>query len=352
MIATVAALAVALGIGLAADPAVAAGRAVDAVDAAASVGHPVVGSERTGDLAAAGPAHALLPAGEDGRSWRFRLGAMTGESLRPDADQFAARTRTRSPLLVFLPATGARPRDYRAFLGTATSLGFHVLGLDYWNRGMSVARTCGTDSSCYTAVQRNRFDGSRPGEYSSVSPSGSVLARLIDSLDYLHRSDPRGGWGRYLDDGAPRWNRIVLAGHSQGGGEAAFIANHRTLHGVLMFSSPVDTDGEAAASWLYRPSDTPASRMYGFGSAHDVYADRITGTWSRMGLSTTAIARAGLTGARPADVRGASHQIVTSLDLGTPLHSHGRTVKDSTPRTADGEPVFRPIWRWMLSRVD
>ena len=39
-----------------------------------------------------------------------------------------------------------------------------------------------------------------------------------------------------LNGDAPRWERLVLAGQSQGGGMAAFIAQTRRVAGVIMFS--------------------------------------------------------------------------------------------------------------------
>src|SRR5579864_8153507 len=45
------------------------------------------------------------------------------------------------------------------------------------------------------------------------------LVKLLGKLDHDHPSD---GWGQYLDNGAPRWGRITVAGHSQGAGMAAY----------------------------------------------------------------------------------------------------------------------------------
>lgn len=327
-------LATAAAIGLA-SPA----RAAD--DAAGTVHEAPAGVLPAGVRDGPDAARALLPAGTEGRAWRFRLHELDGIPLAPDAAQYAARTTARGPLLVFLPATGSVPSDYRAFLAVATSVGYHVLGLDYDDLGRSVTNTCGVDPSCYGLVQRNRFDGSHPSRFSDVGRAGAVLPRLVRSLRILAERDPAGGWGRYLDDGRVRWDRVVLAGHSQGGGESAWIAHRHVVRGVLMFSSPVDSDGRSAASWLLTRSATPASREYGFDDAHDVYADRILPTWTRMGLATAPLP----------GVTGGSHQIVTHRDLGGPFPAHGRIVKDSTPLGADGTPVFAPVWHWMLERV-
>ena len=58
--------------------------------------------------------------------------------MRPDAQDFATRTKATGPLLLFLPATGHVPDDYVTFLSVAARLGYHVLGLDFWNQGKTV----------------------------------------------------------------------------------------------------------------------------------------------------------------------------------------------------------------------
>jgi hypothetical protein len=289
------------------------------------------------------PAHQVTTA----TRLSFRLPDIDGAVYTPNARNIAMRSVATGPLLLFLPATGHVPRDYRAFLNTASSLGYHVLALDYWNLGLSVARTCGGDPHCYGDVQANRFDGRSPGRFSAVRPSDSILARLTHSLRMLRERDPNGGWQRYLTGDHVRWNRIVLAGHSQGGGESAWIANRHVVQGVLMFASPVAVDGAVVASWMSDHGATPTSRYYGFDDIHDVYFKRIQGSWAALGVG----------GIRPPLRIGSSlplgggHRILSRVQLGTPGQAHGRIVADDGPRTASGVPVFQPVWRWMLSAV-
>jgi hypothetical protein len=275
----------------------------------------------------------------------FRLGEQHGRPLEPDLKNYANAGKPGSPLLLFLPATGQKPYDYLGFLRTASSVGYHVLGLDYWNRGLSVARTCETDSACYTQVQNNRLTGHGASRFSHVQPRGSILTRLHLALDYLATHDAAGGWGDYLDGPDIDWNRVVLAGHSQGGGESAYIAHLHRVQGVLMFSSPVETDNGVRASWMMAGKGaTPSSRMFGFDDTHDVFFDRIRGSWKALGM-----------GAPTSTVWGAphasTHAILSDVGLGTPAQAHGRTVSDGGPRGAGGSMRFRPIWTWMLKQV-
>jgi hypothetical protein len=275
----------------------------------------------------------------------FRLDQVDGVRYTPNARNIALRSSVDAPLLLFLPATGAVPEDYREFLDAAGGVGYHVLALDYWNRGRSVAQTCARDARCYSDLQANRFDGSHPTHYSSIAPSDSILARLRHALRTLGQRDPRGGWGRFVHGDRIRWDRIVLAGHSQGGGESAFIAHGHRAQGVLMFGSPVESDQGVTAAWMSRRGVTPVARYYALDSAHDMYAERITGSWRALHLpgrpreiGTDAPSRLG-------------HQLVTDHVLGTAAQSHSLFITDRGPRGDRNAPAFRDVWLAMLTAV-
>jgi hypothetical protein len=282
-------------------------------------------------------------------SHRFRLGAAPdGERLRPDRRDLAARTVANGPLLLFLPATRAKPSDYAQFLRAATNTGYHVLGLDYWNLGRTLSRTCGHHPGCYTRVQRNRFDGSRVSRDSAVTPAGSIVERTRRALVHLDSADPSGGWDRFLQHGQVRWGRVVVAGHSQGGSMAAYIGHVRPVRGVLMFGAPAVSDGARHASWLDRPGQTPASRMYALGHVDDAFGPAIRPSWVSLALAGA--------DAPPQTVatppRGDPHILLTTVLVPPGVHAHSVVVSDQTPRDELGNPVILPLWRWMLTRFD
>ena len=287
--------------------------------------------------------HAAAPS-ERAVQTHFRLNSSPHHMISPNSDNYAARTDQYSPLLLFLAATGYRPSQYRDFLATARDSGYHVLALDYWNKGASVARTCGMNAACYTHVQRNRLDGSDPSPVSSVNPANSIVARLLDSLRHLQSADVAGRWQQYLPGGRIDWANIVVAGHSQGGGEAAYISHIHAVRGVLMFSSPVDSDHGVNASWMSSPGATPASRMYGFDSSGDVFGARILASWNALGMGAFgAVANVGTA------IPAGSHELVSHRDLGTPAEAHVRNITDSVP-LVNGQPMFSAVWKWMLQQ--
>ena len=278
--------------------------------------------------------------------FRFTLPTAGGVTFAPNNPDLADRTIRKSPLLLFLAATRARPMDYRKFLSTATGAGYHVLALDYANTGLSVQATCRADSECYTAVQRNRLTGTHPGNFSSVSPADSILARLRAAITYLKARDAAGGWGRYLQGSTLRWSRMVVAGHSQGGGESAYIAHLHKVRGALMFSSPVETTNGVAASWMYHPGKTASSRLYAFEDDSDMFFSKIRGSWKMLGMDHFGA---------PQDVGSGrplrSHELISTRAIGDAHESHSRTITDRSPTTAQGVPVFRAVWKWMLAQL-
>jgi hypothetical protein len=276
----------------------------------------------------------------------FKLKSDDGAAFAPNFSNYASRTLVSSPLLLFLAATHHRPSDYTSFLRTARASGYHVLALDYWNIGPSVQKTCGANPHCYGEVQRNRLMGTHPGPYSSVDHQNSIVNRLVAAVHQLELSDPEGGWGSYLNGNGIDWTKIVVAGHSQGGGESAYIAHIHRVRGALMFSSPVDSDGGVDASWMARPGVTPASRLYGFDATGDIFSKRVIASWNALGMG--AFGGPQNTHAAPPYT---SHELVTRVDLGDPGQSHLRNITNETPLTRSGQPVFAPVWKWMLTRL-
>ncbi|KQO64772.1 hypothetical protein ASF23_00810 [Curtobacterium sp. Leaf261] len=286
------------------------------------------------------------PGSDPDRFQRFRLGGAEGATLRPNRDDLAARSVANGPLLLFLPATRAQPSDYTEFLSAATASGYHVIGLDYWNLGRTLSRTCGGHPHCYTAVQRNRFDGTAASRHSRVDPAGSIVNRLRSAVRHLDAADPAGGWGRFVQGGRVQWQDIVVAGHSQGGSEAAYIGHIRSVQGVLMFGAPAVSRGQSHASWLDRPGRTPTSRFYALAHVHDELGRFIRPSWRSLALEGARrpfVTRSGTPITDP-------HVIETTVPVPFGRRAHSIVVSDGTPRDAAGNPVLLPVWEWMLGR--
>lgn len=141
-----------------------------------------------------------------------------------------------------------------------------------------------------------------------------------------------------------------MSGHSQGGGEAAFIGAIRSLRGVVTLSSPPDTNlSHQAATWVngVRHGHTPIGRIVAFVHSGDPFYPRIVADWRAMGLGSLG---------SPASVDSTgppyrhSHELISSAALPlVVLATHDSTAVDSaTPACSNGSPRYAPVWDYML----
>ena len=117
-----------------------------------------------------------------------------------------------------------------------------------------------------------------------MTPSTDGLAACLSGW---RANEPDAGWKAFMHHGEIRWDRIVLAGHSQGGGHAAILGKRHSLKRVVMLGSPTDDCQVRGgpASWLGAPGETPSDRYYGFVHAGDPGFDRILAAWEAIGLA-------------------------------------------------------------------
>jgi hypothetical protein len=208
------------------------------------------------------------------------------------------------------------------------------------------------DASYYELQATLASLSTTPAIFASTSLGDSIVNRLVCLLDYLIWSsagsqqsywksflvadpdspyasphDPSGNvnysWHVY-----PNWPRIILAGHSQGGSTAAFMAmrlkktatqSSPGVRRVVLFSAPEDnlnqdkpiTDTNPLtnpnlpnypASWIKQPSQTPLSKFWGLRNASNyvspgdstpnnqaegVYGQEVYNNWNYLGGTTS-----------------------------------------------------------------
>jgi hypothetical protein len=158
---------------------------------------------------------------------------------------------------------------------------------------------------------------------------------------------PGAGWGKFLDGDKPRWDQIIIAGHSHGASSAALIAKHRKVFRAVMLSGPFDHRNDEAAEWTRRPSATPADRYYGFSHTQEEQHTGHVKDWAALGLPAYGPITNIDGGASPF---GGSRQLVTALPAADGGNPHGTTAAGkSTPKTGD---VYRydSAWRYLFGR--
>jgi pimeloyl-ACP methyl ester carboxylesterase len=289
------------------------------------------------------------------------------QATDPSIDQFLqdhyallnGAAPTNGLLFVFLPGTYARPRDHQRLLDEAARLGFHVLGIEYPSVGddagsSMVMQVCSRDPdpACHGEVRAARISGGEARGV-SVTPANSIENRLVRALSYLGQQYPDEAWDAFVVDGQVDWSRLVVGGHSQGGGMAAYLAKQHAVARVAMFSGPSDFAPAARcyASWLAQPSATPVDRYYGLVHAEERAARSMLGAYATLGLSQYGEPPV-LSGTQPPPPE--AHVIVVTLphrlQQVTVLDPfHGSTAADGvTPLDADGRPAYAPVWAALL----
>jgi hypothetical protein len=277
-----------------------------------------------------------------------------------------------SMLWVFLPSTAATPREFQLIAKEAARIGYHVISLMYPNRD-AVVDICNPlpdleqRESCYENIRLQTLDGIERSHFTNVNPANSIDNRLTKLLMYLAANFPEEGWKHFLNNGAPRWSRIAVAGHSQGGGNAAMIGKLHRVARVVMLSSPVDGcvapplrqcvrgNPDQAARWVAIGA-TPADRYYGLGHRRDFGIKPLIANWNALGLDVFGAPVAPETSAPP---YGCTHMLVTELNpnpvpnVSDSVRAHRSTARDAyTPLSADGTPALRDAWRYISANPE
>lgn len=229
------------------------------------------------------------------------------------------------PLLVWLPGTNGQPeRGPRALFDTVLAEGYRLVALSYHDT-QAVAQVCTpmrlrTQPACAGRLRQQRVWGDQPDRPGDDRPEDAIVPRLTHLLRHLAEHDPAGEWEAYLDGDEPRWSRIVLAGQSQGGGMAAFLAQTRTVAGVVVFSGGWDhgANGDLAA-WYRRRGATPPERWHATYNTQEPQAGTLERIYRTLGIP-------------PAQVHALDLPVVTRLP-----HTDGV-----------GNAAYAPLWREML----
>jgi hypothetical protein len=218
------------------------------------------------------------------------------------------------------------------------------------------------DPDCYWKARAVvTFGGGSPvPNQQAVSIGDSIVNRLNKLLASLVQAHGNENWGQFLlADRTVDWSKVVLAGHSQGGGHAGILAKSVTLGRVVYFSSPEDWDeaNDRRATWTSnRPNVTAANRQFGFGADADTLVPNghAFAHWDAIGLPKPADGPVsvdnGGTFSGAHQLRTASGFNPASTAATLALKRHGITVVDaSTPLDANGNPVFdtNGVWAYL-----
>jgi hypothetical protein len=205
--------------------------------------------------------------------------------------------------------------------------GFRLISLSYLdNEAVSqvcVGQRLRAHPGCAAAFRQQRVWGDATSAPIADRPEDAIVPRLTRLLKQLAAQDPAGQWASYLDGDEPRWSRIVLAGQSQGGGMAAYLAKTRAVAGVMMFSGGWDREpGGDPARWYRRASATPPERWQATYNVRENQAALLADVYVALAIP-------------PAQVHALALPVVAK-------QPHGDGIVN---------PAYAPLWREMLQAV-
>ncbi len=254
----------------------------------------------------------------------------------------------KNKLFLFFPGTGAVPFNYKEVLKEASNLGYHSIGLNYPN-AEAINTLCqpSVDITCHSRARYEVFDGLDRTTDVSVDPDNCIQNRVIKLLQYLETTYPTENWSQYYSGNNILWDKIIVSGHSQGGGHAGFISKIKQVDRVVMFAAmdwiPLLNRN---ADWITWTGPTTPNRYYGFVHENDelVNFSLIQTTWINYGMSNYGV----LTNALTAPY-GNSHSLYTTITPDNdPTKFHGGIVADAYTPIVAGVPVLKPVWDYMI----
>jgi hypothetical protein len=268
---------------------------------------------------------------------------------------------SKNQLFLFFPGTGGTPFFQQQLNNAAAELGFHVIGLNYPNDQAVNGDLCvgaSADLDCYAKVRLEIKDGVDRTPLISITRANSIENRLIKLLVYLRAQFPDDGWGQYLtNEDTIKWSSIVVSGHSQGAGHAGIIGRYHFVARVVMFAG-MDYSGREMkpANWIAVPASTPNAtpeeRFYGFSHQRDEAVNFVilsAQVWPAYGMNAFGPVVNVESAAPP---YGNTHSLTSNLDTPTDNYHGSVAVDRNLALQADGIPVYKPVWEYLLSNTN
>jgi hypothetical protein len=181
------------------------------------------------------------------------------------------RVTAKNKLFVFLPGTTGSPEFYKLIVKRAAALGYHAIGLMYPNNSdIYVASGTSTDNTMFGKCRQEIFDGTDQTSAINVNSDNCIKNRLYRLLVYLNNQYPSLNFQQYISGTSPDWSKIRIAGHSQGGGHAFYIAKQVSVDRAISFAS-IDWNSllGKSADWVKTTGATPISKFYSINSPLD-----------------------------------------------------------------------------------
>jgi hypothetical protein len=158
---------------------------------------------------------------------------------------------TMHSLVIFIPGTYRYAANYKFVMEKIALLGHHVLGISY-KYDPPVNAICSTtnDVTCHYRARMETIDGTDRHPSISVNTANSILNRIKKAIQFMITLHPGQGWEQYMSGGQLQWNKIIIAGHSQGAALAGVMGHEFPAKRIVMFSVIDFLNSGAIPSWV------------------------------------------------------------------------------------------------------
>ena len=168
-------------------------------------------------------------------------------------------------LMLFIGGSFSSPQDYTFISEHSASIGFDVISISYPNNVPAASLASSSNQFAFDNYRDEICFGNQVSNDVEVDILNSINRRIIKLIQYLESTYPEQNWNQYLmPSNNIDWEKIVVAGHSQGAGHACYLGKKRLVERVIMFSGPNDysTHFNSPANWLSEDGLTELSKQY------------------------------------------------------------------------------------------
>lgn len=176
-------------------------------------------------------------------------------------------------LVIYLPGTNGNAAAAADILDALAHAGYHALALDYPNTVVAAKLRGSKDAHAFDAYRRAIVHGGVVDETLTVAAASSIEARIVAAVQHIAAQRGNEGWREFSAKQGVSWDKLILIGHSQGAGHAAFLAHEHKVAKVLTVAGPQDylTELGRPAVWLSAASITPRERYRALLHREDEY---------------------------------------------------------------------------------
>jgi hypothetical protein len=254
----------------------------------------------------------------------------------PNLAVYDPQAVSKHRLFLFFDGTGSKATNNLGLVKIFAKWGYHAISIDYENNVLTASMVHDTNPMVFDQYRNAIITGAPVSDKVKVDPANSILNRFQKLLLYLAARDPDGGWDEFVNDKEPVWSRVIVAGHSQGSGHAAYLGKMFNVDRVLIFSGPQDylDDLKKPAPWQGGESATPPSRFFAFLSLNDPF--NVTHQEANCMLLMH-LTKPETLAVKPGDVIQGDYQIL--VNDAPKKRAHGSTISSQ----------YTNVWEYMLT---